>query len=75
MKEGETKRSAFKRLANNRANRIIKNLGLLGNLSNKRNYDFTDTDIKSVFDAIEEEVRLAKARFMVSLKKGRKVRL
>ncbi len=75
MRAGETKRIAFKRLASSRANRIVKNLNLLGNLSNKRNYDFTESDVKAVFTAIEEEVRLAKARFLVALKKGRKIKL
>ncbi len=75
MKQGETKRLAFKRLANNRANRIIKSISLLGNLSNRHNYSYTEGDVKSMFGAIEEEVHLAKSRFLVSLKRGRKIKI
>ncbi len=75
MKIGETKRATFKRLATQRANKIVKSLNLLGNLSNKHNYSFTESDVKSIYDAIEEEVRLSKSRFLVSLNRGRKIRL
>lgn len=75
MKTGETKRSAFKRLASSRANKIVKNLHLLGNLSNKRNYDYTESDIKSVFGSIDDELRLARMRFLIALKKNKKIKL
>lgn len=75
MKQGETKRATFKRLATNRANNIVKGINLLGNLSNKHNYAFTESDVKSIYDAIEEEVRLSKSRFLVALSKGRKIKL
>lgn len=75
MKIGETKRATFKRLATQRANKIVKSLNLLGNLSNKHNYIYTESDVKSIYDAIEEELRLSKSRFLVGLNKGRKIRL
>lgn len=75
MKQGESKRASFKRLATNRANKIVKSINLLGNLSNKNNYTFTESDVKSIYEAIEEEVRLSKSRFIVALNKGRKIRL
>lgn len=75
MRSGENKRSAFKRLANKRANRILKDIGLLGNLSNRNNYSYTEDDVKSVFSAIEEEIHLAKSRFTVAIKRGRKINI
>lgn len=75
MKQGETKRLTFKRLATKRANKIVKILNLLGNLSNKHNYSYAENDVKSIFSAIEEEVHLAKSRFLVTLNKGRKIKL
>ncbi len=75
MRAGETKRATFKRLAVKRANKIVKSLNLLGNLSNKHNYSYTESDVKSIYDAIEEEVRLSKSRFLVGLNKGRKIKL
>lgn len=75
MRQGENKRLAFKRLGTNRANRIIKDISLLGNLSNRHNYSYTEDDVKSMFGAIEEEIHLAKSRYLVSLKRGRKIKL
>lgn len=75
MRAGETKRSTFKRLAVRRANKIVKSISLLGNLSNKHNYSYTGDDVKSIFDAIEDEVRLSKSRFLVGLNKGRRIKL
>lgn len=72
MRAGENKKTAFKRLAKKRTNRLIRDLRLIGNLSNKNNYSFTERDFKSIFKIIEEEMRLAKSRFQVSLSKGRK---
>ena len=75
MKQGETKRTTFKRLATKRANRVVKNLSLLGNLSNKHNYIYTKSDIRSIFNAIEEEFHLAKSRFAIALKKEIKIKI
>lgn len=75
MKVGENKKVAFKRLANKRANRILKDIGLLGNLSNRNNYSYTEEEIRSIFGALEDEMHLAKSRFTVALKKGRKINL
>lgn len=75
MKQGETKRATFKRLATKRGNKIVKSLNLLGNLSNKNNYSYSESDVKSLFDAIEEQVRLSKSRYLVNISKGKKIRL
>ena len=54
MKE---KRERFKRIAENRTNKILEQIRLLGNCSNKHNYDYTDEDIKKIFSVIETELR------------------
>ena len=59
----ESKRDRFVRIAESRTNRILDQLKLLGNCSNKHNYDYTDDDIKKIFSAIEREVKSAKERF------------
>ena len=75
MKIGESKTSVFKRLAANRTNNVIKNIRLLGNLSNRHNYSYSEDEFKRIFGIIEEEVKLAKSRFMVTLSKKKKFRL
>ena len=58
-----TKSERFKRLAELRGNRIIKDLRLLSNLSNKSNYSYTDEEVKIIFNAIDKEFKLTKQNF------------
>lgn len=63
IKEQETKREKFIRLAEARTNKIIDMLQLLGNCSNSNAYDFTQQDVDKIFNAIEAEAREAKKKF------------
>ncbi|AHD13972.1 hypothetical protein C163_09650 [Pseudomonas sp. FGI182] len=60
------KREKFVRLAEQRVNRAIKDISLIGNLSNRSAYSFTDDDIKKIFKALHKELDQAKARFSES---------
>lgn len=64
-------REAFVRLAEARTNKILRGIDLLGNLSNRSNYSYTDDDIKKIFRAISEKLSQANSKFQVagSLKK------
>ena len=53
----------FERLAEKRVTSAIKTLRLIGNLSNKRNYCYTDDHVKEIVDALEMGIRKLKARF------------
>ncbi len=59
----EDKHSKFLRLAKLRGERIIKDLQLIANLSNRNNYDYSDDEVRTIFSAIEEELKLAKSDF------------
>ncbi len=63
-----TKNERFKRLAELRGNRIIKDLRLLSNLSNKSNYAYNEEEVRVIFSAIDDELKTAKQSF----KKGTK---
>lgn len=67
----ETKRERFQRIATNRTNRIIDQLRLLGNCSNRSNYEYTEEEVKKIFSAIESEVKAQKARYAASPKSER----
>ena len=69
MKELETKEKRFKRLAKKRGERLINDIRVLGNLSNLNNYEYTPRDIKTLFGAIEEELRINKTRFIATNKR------
>ena len=57
------KRAKFVELAEKRVNRTIKDLQLIGNLSNRSVYDFGDEDVRKVFRALQKELDAAKGRF------------
>lgn len=57
------KREKFVELAEARVNRTIKDLQLIGNLSNRAAYEFTEADIKRMFSAIQKAADAARARF------------
>lgn len=67
----ETKHERFQRIATNRTNRIIDQLRLLGNCSNRSNYEYTDEEVKKIFSAIEAEVKAQRSRYMASPKSER----
>ena len=59
----ETRRNKFRRLAIYRTNAVLEKLRLLGNLSNKSNYEYTDEEINKIFSAIDAQLKSAKLRF------------
>jgi hypothetical protein len=65
----ETRQERFKRLAIYRTNAVLEKLRILGNLSNKANYDYSEADVSKIFSAIESQLRTIKLRFSGSTKK------
>ena len=57
------RRKKFVELAEKRVNRAIKDLRLVGNLSNKSNYSYTDQDVKKIMNALKSALDEMKARF------------
>lgn len=56
-------RAKFVELANMRVARAIKDLRLIGNLSNKRNYDYSEVESKRIVKTLETELDDLKAKF------------
>lgn len=59
----ETKRDRFVRIVENRTNKIIDMLRLLGNCANKSNYDYTEADVQKIFNTLEKELKAAKMKY------------
>lgn len=59
----ETRHLRFKRLALKRTNTVLDKLRILGNLSNKSSYSYSDKEVDKIFKAIEDQLRTVKARF------------
>jgi hypothetical protein len=64
MENEKMKQERFIKIAENRTNRILLTLKLLGNCSNKNNYSYTDEEIKVIFSAIETELKNTKNKFV-----------
>lgn len=57
------KRDKFVRLAESRVLKTIKDIRLIGNLSNKNNYAYTDKDVSKIISALEQEIKSMKVKF------------
>jgi hypothetical protein len=62
----ESKREKFVRLAEARTNKTIKMLQLIGNLSDRRSYEYSDKDVSVIFNTIEKELKISRQKFETS---------
>lgn len=59
----ETKRDKFERLAEQRVTEIIKKIRLLGNLANRRNYDYEKAHVDEILTTLDRELKDLKKAF------------
>ena len=59
----EKDREKFVQLAEKRVRRALKDIRLIGNLSNRSNYSYTAEDSKKIYKALQNAVNELKARF------------
>lgn len=59
-------REKFVKLAENRTQKILDTLDLLGNLSNTNNYIYETTDVEQIFGAIRERIKEVESTFKVA---------
>lgn len=50
-------------LAEARVNKALKDLQLVGNLSNRAAYEFTEADVRKIFGTLQKALETAKSRF------------
>jgi len=73
--KNDIKRKRFIRIAESRVNRILTNLDNLGKCSNKRNYEYSENDVRKIFREIERKIRETKFLFENGKDKQKKFRL
>lgn len=61
------KQSKFVEIAEKRVTRLLKDIRLIGNLSNRNNYTYAAEDVAKIFSAIESELKTSRKRFDVAL--------
>ena len=59
----EEDRKKFVELAEKRVTRTIKDIRLIGNLSNKSNYSYAKKDVDKIYKALKQTLEEMKARF------------
>ena len=59
----ETKHDKFKRLAELRVNNALKAMELIGNLANKKNYDYTEEEQKKILKTLKSSVQMIEQKF------------
>ncbi len=66
------KQENFKRIADNRVNKIVDLISKLHNLSNTSFYEYTEEQINEIFDVIQKELDKQKQLFINDKKKEHK---
>lgn len=57
------RREKFVKLAEARVSKALKEFQLIGNLSNRSAYEYTDEDVRQMFRALQKGLDSAKSRF------------
>jgi len=63
INNNETPEERFKRIATLRTNAVLDKLRILGNLSNRQMYSYSEEDINKMFSAINKQLREVKIKF------------
>lgn len=66
-------RERFVELAEKRVTRAIKDLNLIGNLSNKSNYSYSEEDVDIIIKTLQKELNRTKERFHSNIYNGNKI--
>jgi len=69
------KRERFIRVVESRVNKILYNLDNLGKCSNKRNYEYSEGEVRKIFREIEHKVKETRLQFQSANEKQRKFKL
>jgi hypothetical protein len=66
--KNEVKHERFKRVASKRTNDILEKIRILGNCSDRRNYEYSDDEISKIFSGIEKQLKVIKVKFRLGKK-------
>ena len=73
--EISAKRQRFIRIAERRVNSILDGLDNLGKCSNRRNYEYTDNEVRRIFREIGRKVKEVQLQFQGDVKRNRRFKL
>jgi hypothetical protein len=67
----EEKRAKFRELGAKRINNVLKAISLIGNLGNRATYEYSEQDVKKMFNALGDALESAQSRFTSGTTKER----
>jgi hypothetical protein len=67
----EEKKKRFKTVASRRVQRVLDSMDNLSRCSNKRNYEYTDEEIRKMLRVINDKFTLLKAAYSAHTKSGK----
>lgn len=59
----ENKRAKFVELAEKRVEKALGTIRVIGNLSNRNNYQYSDEDVRKIISALSDELKQVQMRF------------
>jgi hypothetical protein len=69
------KQEKFRELAENRVNRTLNDIRLIGNLANRNNYDYSEDEAQKIIAVLELEIKALKTKFSAEIQKRRQFKL
>lgn len=66
--EKNIRRERFKKVAARRVQRILQDIETLKNCSNKRNYEYSEDDVKRMMKVIKERIKSLESSFTENIK-------
>lgn len=74
-KNKESNRDRFVRIVERRVNQLVKNLDSIGKCSNKKNYEYTEKDVKKIFGEIDKKTKEIRSLFAGKSAEGKGFKL
>ena len=68
-KAQKSRRRRFLRVAQRRTRNVLIDLARLANCGNRAAYEYSEADVKKIFDAIESQLESTRSRFKTNQKK------
>ena len=72
MNKKSLRRERFENVAARRTQKILDLLDILGNCSNKSNYEYTDEDVRKMFSSIKDKMKNTEAAFGNAINRSEK---
>lgn len=72
MDKKNIRRQRFENVAPRRVQKILEFLDSLANCSNRGNYEYSEEDVKKIYNAIKEKVKSTETMFDIQLGRAEK---